>query len=403
MDAFPECVEALVRLLLLLLLQVDQQQRVNRREMWVRDLFLARDFHGYFVSLLPELIRDPDYGLESFCRLDLELFEKVARAIAPAIAKCRKYRVPISVEERLAIALRYYATGESYASLSFQFRVSRSAISRIVREVSEAIRERLGPIYLETPCTQAEWLQKAKEFYEKWNFANCIGALDGKHVAIKKPAGSGTNYFNFKKFFSVVLFAMADANCKFTYVNVGTNGVIGDAGIWNRCDLHEMIKDDLLDIPKNGQGMPYVILGDEAFPLLSYLMKPFRRALIGFREAIFNARLSRARRTVENAFGILSARFRVLQTTMQVDPDTAISVTYAICILHNMNMSTPRISQNYANLTDEERELPQMSNYAPTLTEDESANGVSVREQFADYFLREGSLDFVNDRFRDLL
>lgn len=84
--------------------------------------------------------------------------------------------------------------------------------------------------------------------------------------------------------------------------------------------------------------MPYVMVADEAFPMKSYLMRPYSRATFGGNEGnkIFNYRLSRARRVVKNAFGILSNRWRIFQTNIQIQPKSVDNIVLAACCLHNM-------------------------------------------------------------------
>jgi len=94
---------------------------------------------------------------------------------------------PIVPVERRAITLRFLATGESFRSLHLQFRISRPVISYIVTEVCEALPNKLGPSYLKVPLSEQERLQIAKQFEEKWNFPNCLGAIDGKHITLQPP------------------------------------------------------------------------------------------------------------------------------------------------------------------------------------------------------------------------
>ena len=89
--------------------------------------------------------------------------------------------------KRRALRLRFLATGESFRSLHFQFRISRPAISYIVTEVCEAIPKKLGPSYLKVPSSEQEQLQIAKQFEEKWNFPNCLGVIDGKDITLQPP------------------------------------------------------------------------------------------------------------------------------------------------------------------------------------------------------------------------
>ena len=78
------------------------------------------------------------------------------------------------------------------------------------------------------PCPNEEmWLNIADQFYEKTNFPNCVGAVDGKHIRIRAPNRSGSQYFNYKKLFSIVLMAISDANYYFVAIDVGAYGKVG--------------------------------------------------------------------------------------------------------------------------------------------------------------------------------
>jgi hypothetical protein len=80
---------------------------------------------------------------------------------------------------------RYLASGDSMASLKFGFRVSVCAISSIVKETCSAIWEQLKTKVFPVDITEEYWLTVAKQFFNKWNFPNCIGAIDGKHVVMQ--------------------------------------------------------------------------------------------------------------------------------------------------------------------------------------------------------------------------
>eukprot|EP00112_Aurelia_sp_Birch-Aquarium-sp1_P024049 Seg7421.1 transcript_id=Seg7421.1/GoldUCD/mRNA.D3Y31 product="Protein ANTAGONIST OF LIKE HETEROCHROMATIN PROTEIN 1" protein_id=Seg7421.1/GoldUCD/D3Y31 len=119
-----------------------------------------------------------------------------------------RLRKAVSPRERLVITLRYLATGCSQQTLSYAFRVGRSTISYIIKEVCEAIYDLLAPIYMRPPSTSEEWKLIAEDFENLWNMPHVIGAIDGKHIAIDCPKNSGTQDYNYKGFFSNSLLAI---------------------------------------------------------------------------------------------------------------------------------------------------------------------------------------------------
>jgi len=94
----------------------------------------------------------------------------------------------------------------------------------IIAEVCKVIWNVLQPLYLRCPNEENEWLQIANDFNSLWNFPNCIGAIDGKHIRIKAPPKSGSAFYNYKGYFSFVLMAICNAHYSFTWVDIGDYG-----------------------------------------------------------------------------------------------------------------------------------------------------------------------------------
>lgn len=95
---------------------------------------------------------------------------------------------------------------------------------------------------LQLPNKKEEWVEVAQKFNDSWNHPNCIGALDGKHVAIEAPRNGGSMYFNYKKFHSIVLMGLCDADYNFLYIDVGKQGRMSDGGVFKRTDLAEAME-----------------------------------------------------------------------------------------------------------------------------------------------------------------
>ncbi|KAK4882615.1 hypothetical protein RN001_005934 [Aquatica leii] len=269
-------------------------------------------------------------------------FEYLLNAIGPKIGKQNtKFRKAISVQERLAVTLRFLATGDSYTSLQYLFRISKQSISEIVPKVCEALVEELkGNIQI--PTSQQGWLTIAEEYESVWNFPHCLGALDGKHVVLQAPINSESEYLNYKSTFSIVLFAVVDAKYNFLYVNANCQGRISDGGVFKNTQLYKKFEQNDLLIPPaqplNGRQkcITFFFLGDEAFALTENLMKPFPGLQNkGSVKRVYNYRLCRARRVVENVFGIASAVFRVLRKPLLLEPKKAELIVMTIVHLHN--------------------------------------------------------------------
>ena len=263
--------------------------------------------------------------------------------LEPHVARqATNYRAPISVGEKLALTIRYLATGESYTSLSCQFRVGRSTISKFLPEVCRAIQDEFTREFLKCPTTPDEWKELKREFSIRWNVPHALGALDGKHVALKIPKNSGALYHNYKGLFSIVMLALVDGQHKFRWVDVGRAGSYSDAQIFNASQLKRRIEDGRIGFPdpapitQGGRDVLYFILADDDFALKTWLMKPSGRRLLTREERIANYRISRGRRVVEITFGILVSRFRVMRTTIELPPETVREVVMTCVVLHNI-------------------------------------------------------------------
>ncbi|KAM5191522.1 uncharacterized protein ACMZJ9_022968, partial [Mantella aurantiaca] len=173
------------------------------------------------------------------------------------------------------------ATGASYAVLHYEFHIGKSTISAFVPETCKAIWNILVPIFMVMP-NRDKWLEIADMFWERTKFPNCLGAIDGKHIRIVMPPTSGSFYFNYKKYFSVVLMAVADANYHFISIYVGSFGSAADSTVFQHSVFHQRLTQGQLDIPEprplpgtTEPLMPMVFVADEAFGISNNLMRPY--------------------------------------------------------------------------------------------------------------------------------
>ena len=205
--------------------------------------------------------------------------------------------------------------------------------------------------YLVCPTDPEDWKKIEERFRNRWNVPHAVGALDGKHIAIKKPKKSDSEYFNYKGYFSLVLLALVDADYKFLLANAGASGSSSDAHIFNRSKLTRKIENRTLGLPPpeplgpGGARCTLLPAGGRCLCLMPWLVKPYSRRQLTREERIANNRISRGRRVIENSFGILVKRFRVLLTTMEQRPKVVRDIVLTCVVLHNM----PRSHQGAAD------------------------------------------------------
>ena len=167
--------------------------------------------------------------------------------MSPIIAKKNtQLREAIPAGERLAVTLRFLATGETYQSLQYQFRISAPTLSVMIPEVCRAIFHVLKDEYFTCPSTPAEWKKVADLYRDCWQLPNCIGAADGKHIRILHPKNSGSEFFNYKSFCSIVLLAVVDADYKFLFADVGCQGRISDGGVLKNSSFWEKLVEGMI-------------------------------------------------------------------------------------------------------------------------------------------------------------
>ena len=333
--------EAAACLAIFLLLDDDDEKRKRGpTRNWVR----KREKEGMYSNLVQELRVEDTKTYKEMMRMNYESFKEILAFIEPHITPKQSGVMgaqSISPAERLVLTIRFLATGETFCSLSLQFRVSERTISYIVEEVTKAIAEYIGKEYVKVPSNSNEWLRIAEAFQTRWNFPNCLGAIDGKHIQIRPPPGTGSEYFNYKKTFSIILLAIAGPDYECIYADIGCNGRMNDSGVWNNSDLRRRIEEGSLNIPVatplpyGSINIPHVFAGDDAFALQPYMMKPYPQTNLTPEKRIYNYRHSRARRISENLFGILANKWRIFQQPLNLLPEKARTITACALVLHN--------------------------------------------------------------------
>lgn len=175
-------------------------------------------------------------------------------------------------------------------------------------------------------------------------------------------------------------------------MDVGSYGRNSDGSIFANSELGKQLESGNFPCPPptapDGcqEPLPPVLVGDEAFPLKKYLMRPYPRDQVTNNEEkqVFNYRLSRARRIVENAFGILVRKFSIFNRKIEIDVKKSDKVILACCVLHNMLRNDDTSEENADDQRDIQmaRALGNMGNVGGLPL----PQAMRIRETFTTYF-----------------
>ncbi|XP_058810645.1 uncharacterized protein LOC131675622, partial [Phymastichus coffea] len=189
----------------------------------------------------------------NFTRIPVYIFEYLYQLLRVSLIK-RSRRPPLPSELRLSLTLNYLAHADSIKKNKWFYNIGETTIKKVI-----------------------------PEFMSDLFYPNCIGALDGKYCKIKKLPNSGSLFYNYKKFFSIVFFSMAccDSKKRFIWANIEDYGSLNDASIFAHSDLEHALLQNEIQLPRSTQlpnsqiVFPFHFMGDGIFPLKTYLMKPF--------------------------------------------------------------------------------------------------------------------------------
>ncbi|CAH1974178.1 unnamed protein product [Acanthoscelides obtectus] len=344
-------------------------------------------------STLYETLRSDENKFYEYTRMSVPTFDYILEKIDARLKlTATNFHISDSITsaEKLIVTLRYLATGTSFRALAFSFRMGKTTVADIVYATCSAIWQQLVEVHMARP-TQEDFKNIANDYYRLWQFPMCLGSIDGKHCRMKCPAKSGSSFYNYKQYFSIILQGVADANKRFISIEVGGKGKQSDGGTFHYSTLNSLMENGGLHIPPpdNLPGTtlesPYVFLGDEAYPLKIHLMRPIPSRNLNDKNEYFNKRLSRARKCIECAFGILYAKWRIFSKPIETNVEHACLIIKTACLLHNVIRD---LEGNDCNSQNYDTNLTPGAHYADLNRRNNSSSQAArnIRNQFANYF-----------------
>lgn len=407
------------------------------RKIWMR--LRQRRFWGNFL-----VNADEHMWIETF-RMKEATFMHIFQQLQPKLVvkpNQLSKREPIPAEEKLAIALYYLASNAEFRVVGDVFGISRSTVLKYVHLVVESILEILTPKWITLP-DEEECEEISSVFEAKCKIPRIILVVDGCHIPVTPPNIGHRDYFNRKGWPSLVLQGIVDCSLIFRNVTCKCPGSTHDAMVFRNSRIFYTYENVIPQVSTyssskiqlfslccikyapsylnpftqqnffffyvqatrriNGQDIPYLMVGDTAYPLRPWLLKVYRRVRNMPPELdSFNVRLSRARVVVERAFGRLKARWRCLYKKIDLDVNFVPSVVMACCTLHNIIEQVDKsFDQNWFNECNEylQSSVPGTSRAEESLDEDEEMEvGEGLIEEG-----RAGGAERIRDALKDYL
>ena len=324
------------QLLILNQRRIQRRRRAGRlrRRFWVLPRPVQSWFDIHFVD-----IAIPDDYFRRQLRLNRTTFTMLLNTLRPRLTRQNtSFRDCIAPEKILAIGLYRLAHGNAYVTIGPNFNVGKTTVIEAVEDVVEALCD-LKEEYIKFPSTNREVLATCQTFEELTDLPNVVGAIDGTHIKIKTPIESGPDYFSRLQQHDVVVQAVVDGEKRFLDVAAGFPGSMHDSRVLRNSALYRRINNnELLTGPTvrvGGREIKPVLLGDSAYPLSTWLLKPYPESTNDPPEINFNKELSSGRVSVECAYGILKGRWRILQKRLDSNIAFTSQIIIACCILHN--------------------------------------------------------------------
>jgi hypothetical protein len=239
----------------------------------------------------------------------------------------------MSSAKQFLVALNMLANQEVYRILAEKYDISKSTAWMFVRKVCTLLVD-LSPNYIRWP-TGHKIQETIERFKKRQGFPGVLGAIDGSHIPVTPTLKQQTAYCNRNRYHSIILQAVCDADYMFTDVFTGYPGSVHDARVFSNSPLCKRINENPNQVlPDNSH-----ILGDSAYKCTNYLLTPYRdNGHLTRKQKTYNYKQSSTRVFIEQCFGLLKGRFRILKHVNLYDTEFIPKIILACCVLHNICM-----------------------------------------------------------------
>ena len=348
---------------------------------------LARTQNWFYVMLASprtNVLWKPNF------RMERETFVELCRILRGDLTRqATRLRKPVSVEKRVAVGVWRLSTGNSYRSCGLQFGLGKSTAKVICQEFEEALC-RIKDLFIRFPYSEDEVQEAMDTFEEEYKFPQIVGAIDGCHIEINAPPENKEDYLNRKQYYGINLQGTVNSWLLFQHVAVGHPGSIHDVRVLRKSRIFDLAENEEILSARtrmvNGGLLKPMLVGDSAYPVKNWLMKPFsNRGRLSPQKRRFNQKLNAMRSVIERAFGLLKGRWRLLLKKIEQSHTSIPQSVTAACVLHNFFVMQ-------GDSFDDDNNRPPLDDQNDADEDDEAQDGPATRQTMLDYLLSQGVL-----------
>ena len=282
--------------------------------------------------------RTPEVFFEN-TRVSPHTFSKIVQIVNNYVGPNPPYdSLPYGAKYAVHAALNYLGNSSAYRCTGEILGIPRSKAFDMTSTVINALIAS-APDYIKWP-SEPERNLIAADFYNYCNIPGIVGVVDGCHIGMVPPSAVQKDFINRKMQHSMNLMAVCDRDLRFTFISAGECGRHHDSYVLKNSNLWNAISSG------NAQNFfsdtKFHLIGDSAFELHPHLIVPYptpKTRELTRTEKKFNYQLSKARACIENAFGFLKGRFRILKYRITADLPKIPDIIMACCVLHNICMN----------------------------------------------------------------
>ncbi|KAH7537247.1 protein ALP1-like [Ziziphus jujuba] len=303
---------------------------------------------GFSQRITGPLLQSKKMKFESVFKISRKTFSYICSLVKEdMMAKASNFvdlnGKPLSLNDQVAVALRRLSAGESLSSIGDSFKMNQSTVSQLTWRFVESMEER-GLHHLHWPSTETEMEEIKSKFEKIRGLPNCCGAIDTTHIMMTLPTmdPSSDVWLDHEKNCSMILQAIVDPEMRFRNVITGWPGSLNDdivlrsSGFFKLCGEGKMLNGKKMVLPEGTELGEYIV-GDAGFPLLPWLLTPYRGKHLPDFQAEYNKRLFATKMVAQRALARLKEMWKIIHGVMwKPDKHKLPRIILVCCILHNI-------------------------------------------------------------------